>query len=737
MKLHYTKGVSATPPMNKKMNRIAELKQKLSKLDEILDGLRQESDELNKSAESRSQRKAANKLKSRIQRLEAEKKNVLSELNTLGVTITINEPAPVAEVPVAEPEPGVDETLEEPTEEPHKESARAAVEAEFKQAELEQEMEAQMIPDRASGTKPKKQQGLKQPNPPQGKGAKAGPPAKKPPKQRRPQNKDCKAQLVLQNGPKSTWQVSGGEGTLTITAQAAYGPVLNEPYTDNAGRPDPQYKTHLAAFCSPSYGRSLETECVHTGMAKVASAIGGQFKKAVMGGGKMMADEELLEAPMGDDMGGEMMEETITEEIPAEEPLEEEATPTDWIVAKDDGSFESVKVTADSPEAALAEGAKQLGIEGDVSGEPDDETGYPAAETDSGFVYVVGPAATPGTGTEEPVEEEPEEPEMEEPEILTETEPKKESARQTASRRMNKKAQTPEEDMMEENPEPETTGAPFEPTPEGVEQLEAEPEDKLGVTDVLIDILAPMIVNEAYSADDIMNELQETFSDDDMIGEFRGALEERVDFLSEEVTAEPEGEEDMESAELPTEAPLEEEIPPELVGEEQPALNPPRRTASLQQKVAQLEAENEKLRRMGAVRYQAHVASSLVTEMQAEGLLESAADFEEQGFDREAAVQKAHEHAKETATKFASLPEPEFNVVIPPLQNAVKRAQARRVVAVAETPPVPDDGLKVAMAAQMNDLPKDRKTELTVKEVVTPDFWSAKTYKRLKAEREQ
>jgi hypothetical protein len=78
-----------------------------------------------------------------------------------------------------------------------------------------------------------------------------------------------------------------------------------------------------------------------------------------------------------------------------------------------------------------------------------------------------------------------------------------------------------------------TTGG-MNPPADVIEQYDADQDSKPAVSDILVDMLAPLIAAGAYSSQEVVTELGDTFADEDAKSSFEGSLSERVQTLMDE-----------------------------------------------------------------------------------------------------------------------------------------------------------------------------------------------------------
>jgi hypothetical protein len=116
-----------------------------------------------------------------------------------------------------------------------------------------------------------------------------------------------------------------------------------------------------------------------------------------------------------------------------------------------------------------------------------------------------------------------------------------------------------------ENPTPNTNtmnapGMPdsgtLNPDAESEQMFNEDDPNKLLITDMIINYLAPEIANDSYNLDEIMTELKATFSDEAAMSEFEGQLRESADSFGDKKEAEPLGEENPETGMNPLAAPM-------------------------------------------------------------------------------------------------------------------------------------------------------------------------------------
>lgn len=117
-----------------------------------------------------------------------------------------------------------------------------------------------------------------------------------------------------------------------------------------------------------------------------------------------------------------------------------------------------------------------------------------------------------------------------------------------------------------ENPTPNVNtqnapgGAPddgtLNPDAASEDMFNGAPDNKLLVTDMIINYLAPEIANESYNLEDIMTELKATFADEAATAEFEGQLRSEADGFGDKKESEPLGGENPETGMDPLAAPM-------------------------------------------------------------------------------------------------------------------------------------------------------------------------------------
>ena len=267
------------------------------------------------------------------------------------------------------------------------------------------------------------------------------------------------------------------------------------------------------------------------------------------------------------------------------------------------------------------------------------------------------------------------------------------------------------------------------------------------ITDILIDTIAPMIVSDAYTINEIVDELTETFSDEELASEFSGALEEKVDNLKEEIGDEgEEAEEDVteELEALPDELAAEEPVdkltatPSVMEGEaaaEVKVLREQLKRAKLEKQAAEEDAD---------LRFKVRTAHDLVRKLQERGRLRTVAQFEHTGMDHEAAVTAEQELVKSEIERIVSLAGKDFdqlaefvNDITEPLEDEEEEVLEK------EEKVASDQGLKTALAsvghqpiAEPTPPPK-REGKSGVLELLDEGIWSRSKGVQALKDREQ
>ena len=474
---------------------------------------------------------------------------------------------------------------------------------------------------------------------------------------------------------QSFWEVGQDEAPiLRVSAEQAYGKSLTEPYTDRGGKAG-RFDTHWDCFVHEAYGQTLIGLIKRDGLQMVARSTKGLIKKTSQG-----------DHPAGDWFAiGREMSDAEKENI-----------------AKEMIGVAAKEVDADKIGQAMA------GAKGD----------HPTAKVSPklGKPQMKGASLRSGLGRTSRLKR-------------AWSKLRKTAQPEDESTRPQEFAQTQPE---AERPSDEST---MNPSPETEETLSEEPENKLLVTDIILDDLASRVVNGEYTIEEVLGELSTTFSDEELTAEFGGALQEKIDQLEAEVGMKEEGEEKSKKTETPEaeesiEAKEGEELPKEKLKESSLVGRLRKETQRLKDRLNQAERRAATSESETDLRLRTAAAEQLVRQQQDAGLLLTVEEFESQGVPHEAAVQRELAVRKQAIKELVELEPKGFEKVSAVVTRLLKGSQTSKTggeVKAADQ----DKGLKIALSSTSNLMPSSP-TVRTTPQGIRPEDFSAPVWKKMK-----